>query len=207
MNKNDIAKFAYEFRTLLKEYSANALEFFNWAERLDDLGFEMDCGHSFVDKYDIFLGDDYAFKCNARRIDDIQTLGKAIFSQCRYMTHWSTSPENGSVNWLILALKRLEELATNNSYSMPAIITYRFAEIVTATIKDFCKRALLNEPLPWRVNYDVHSIDACDATIDEIYCSIEMGKGDVDLSFEVIQTTWGFVGQNPSKREPRISDL
>lgn len=45
------------------------------------------------------------------RIDDMQTLGNAAFSQCRCITHWSMGPCERELDWLEIALGHLEELA------------------------------------------------------------------------------------------------
>ena len=45
------------------------------------------------------------------RIDDVQTLDNAVFSRCRYITHWSMGPCERELDWLAIALGRLEELA------------------------------------------------------------------------------------------------
>lgn len=75
----------------------------------------MDCGHSFEQRYGLSLGDTRALIRGLDRIDDVQALGNAIFSQCRYITHWSLSSEDENADWLITALERLEELAAGVS--------------------------------------------------------------------------------------------
>ena len=60
---------------------------------------------------DIALHDVRGLRRGLSRIDDVQTLGDACFSQCRYITHWAMGPCDDLVEWLGVALARLEELA------------------------------------------------------------------------------------------------
>ena len=71
----------------------------------------MDCGHSYEERYDIALHDVRGLRRGLSRIDDVQVLGDACFSQCRYITHWAMGPCDELVEWLGVALARLEELA------------------------------------------------------------------------------------------------
>ena len=93
------------------EQGAAALERVDWAERFWGLGFRMDCGHSYEERYGIALHDVRGLRRELSRIDDVQTLGDACFSQCRYITHWAMGPCDDPVEWLGVALARLEELA------------------------------------------------------------------------------------------------
>ena len=77
------------------------------------LGFEMDCGHGFIDAYGIEAW-------NSKRglskvidnIDDINILGSALFSQWRYFNHWSYSaPTDESKEWFLTIFRRMRELA------------------------------------------------------------------------------------------------
>lgn len=116
MNEKNLGTFAREFRGKLEDQGVHALMGrFDWAQRFWDLGFEMDCGRSFEQRYGQPLGDTRALIRELDRIDDVQVLGSAIFSQCRYITHWSYSPENESADWLIMAFKRLEDLTAHTA--------------------------------------------------------------------------------------------
>ena len=79
------------------------------------LGFEMDCGHAFCERYgNAFESTEELLKI-IDEIDNVKLLGSAIFSQWRYFNHWAYSgveilePKNRE--WFIIALKRMEELA------------------------------------------------------------------------------------------------
>lgn len=111
MEGRDVARFARELRERIEEQGAAALERVDWAERFWGLGFRMDCGHSYEERYGIALHDVRGLRRELSRIDDVQMLGDACFSQCRYITHWAMGPCDEQVEWLGVALARLEELA------------------------------------------------------------------------------------------------
>lgn len=57
------------------------------------------------------LGDLRGLKRELGRIDDVQTPGSAVFSQCHCITHGAMGGCERKVDWPIVALGRLEELA------------------------------------------------------------------------------------------------
>lgn len=79
------------------------------------LGFEMDSGHAFYERYGAAVNSASELLKIINEIDDIQLLGSAIYSQWRYFNHWSYNgaeilePEN--CEWFLIALKRLEALS------------------------------------------------------------------------------------------------
>lgn len=70
----------------------------------------MDCGHSYEEKYGLKLSDKRDAEMGFSYIDSVVVLGNAVFSQCRYLTHWSSGSEEDAAVWLMGALLRLEEL-------------------------------------------------------------------------------------------------
>ena len=76
-----------------------------------ELDFEMDCGHSYEEAYDLSLGNNRDIGERLSSADGMTVLDNAIFSQCRYPTHWSVGYDGEDVAWLVATLKRLEELA------------------------------------------------------------------------------------------------
>ena len=110
MNKRVTASFAREFREMLEKDGVAALERFDWAEHFRELGFEMDCGHSYEEKNGLKLGDKRDVEMGFSHIDSVVVLGNAVFSQCRYLTHWSDGFGEDAAVWLMGALLRLEEL-------------------------------------------------------------------------------------------------
>ena len=84
------------------------------------LGFEMDCGNAFSEKYGNAVNNHEVLERIIDEVSDTQLLGSAIFSQWRYFNHWAYSgaeilePENRA--WFIMALSRLASLTGNNPF-------------------------------------------------------------------------------------------
>ena len=80
------------------------------------LGFEMDCGNAFSEKYGSAINDHKELEKIIMEVSDIYLLGSAIFSQWRYFNHWAYSGaeilEQKNREWFIIALSRLRDLAT-----------------------------------------------------------------------------------------------
>lgn len=121
MKSHDVAKYARKLRLAIEERDAATLERDDWAARFRELGFEMDCGHSYEELYGLALYDTQGLRRELERIDDVLALGNAIFSYCRYITHWSTGPCERELDWLEIALGRLEELAHNAWLSISSL--------------------------------------------------------------------------------------
>ena len=118
MNEREIMQYAYDLRKKLEDRGIDILERTDWAERFRSFGFSMDCGNSYQDAYGLSIDDVEGLKRKAGCIDDVCLLGNAIFSQCRYVTHWAMGPCERETEWLIAALVHLERLiggAGNNS--------------------------------------------------------------------------------------------
>lgn len=111
MEPHDVAKYARKLRLAIEERGAAALEREDWASHFRELSFEMDCGRSYEELYGLALHDTQGLRRELALIDDAQTLGNAVFSQCWYITHWSMGPCEQELDWLEIALGRLEELA------------------------------------------------------------------------------------------------
>ena len=79
------------------------------------LGFKMDCGNGFSEKYGEAVNDYEELLKIIDDVDDIDLLGSAIYSQWRYFNHWAYSGaeivEYKNRSWFILALSRLAILA------------------------------------------------------------------------------------------------
>lgn len=75
MELHDVAKYARKLRLAIEERGAVALERDDWAVRFRELGFEMDCGHSYEELYGLALYDAQGLRRELERIDDVQTLG------------------------------------------------------------------------------------------------------------------------------------
>ena len=84
------------------------------ADDCQELGFEMDCGHAFQERYGEAVYDVAELQKIIGNVSDIKLLGSAIYSRWRYFNHWAYSAdeilESNNRKWFIIALKRLEEL-------------------------------------------------------------------------------------------------
>lgn len=110
MNRRAVKAFARRFREALERDGIAALERFDWSCGFFGLGFEMDCGHAFEETYGLRLGDARDAERGFPGVDDVAVLGSAVFSQCRFLTHWSNGYRERDAAWLVAALKRLEGL-------------------------------------------------------------------------------------------------
>lgn len=89
-----------------------------FAEKCFALGFEMDSGNSFCEKYPKAFNDYSELDKIIEEIDDPQFLGTAIFSQWRYITHWSycSHPLDEQYRpWFIIAFGRLVAITSEDN--------------------------------------------------------------------------------------------
>lgn len=83
-------------------------------DTLADLGFEMDSGKSYYEKFgETHLPDIDELQHYMPEMD-IQLLGNLIFSQWRRWNHWSDYEimEEKDFQWFVIAFERLADLAT-----------------------------------------------------------------------------------------------
>ena len=112
-----VHEFAVKWCDKFKDRNINYLELVEpyMADDCFALGFEMDCGHAFEERYGEAVDNSEALRRIIDSVDDIPLLGSAIFSRWRYFNHWAYSgaeillPENRA--WFVLALTRLELLS------------------------------------------------------------------------------------------------
>ena len=85
------------------------------ADDCEALGFIMDCGHAFAEKYGNAASNSEALERIIYQVTDIPLLGSAIYSRWRYFNHWAYSGEEilepQNRKWFIIALSRTRELA------------------------------------------------------------------------------------------------
>ena len=110
MNKDIYAFAKYYFNVFRNPKASNFQVEEGFAEKCFSLGFEMDCGKSFIEKYpDAFRTAEELDKI-IDDVDDVSLLGSAIFSQWRNLTHWSMGShplDNEYRPWFISAFGRL----------------------------------------------------------------------------------------------------
>lgn len=107
------------------------------------LGFEMDCGHAFSERYGQAANNHEALDSIIDDVTDISLLGSAIYSQWRYFNHWAydaaeiLEPQNRA--WFILALSRLALLSGENPF------------IFQGTLKRFVLYQIISVTVPCRI--------------------------------------------------------
>lgn len=90
------------------------------ADDCDALGFDMDCGHAFQEKYGHAVSNHESLDRIIDDVTDILLLGSAIYSRWHYFNHWAYTggkilePNNRA--WFILALSRLALLSGDNPF-------------------------------------------------------------------------------------------
>lgn len=111
-----IHEFAEKWCDKFRDQKINYIELVDhfMADDCATLGFEMDCGHAFEERYGQVVHDHEALDKIIDDVDDISLLGSAIYSRWRYFNHLAYSgseilePENRA--WFILALSRLANI-------------------------------------------------------------------------------------------------
>lgn len=85
-----------------------------------DLGFSLEEGHEFFKKYGNETNKLDKLKEIIDEVSDVKLLGSVIFLNWRYFNHWAYDQkeilEEENINWFILALRRLKDLAEKNIY-------------------------------------------------------------------------------------------
>lgn len=115
---NQIHEFAVKWIDKFSDKKINYIELVDhyMADDCEALGFIMDCGHAFSEKYGNAVYNSEALGRIIYQITDIPLLGSAIYSRWRYFNHWAYSGEEilnpKNREWFILSLSRLDELAT-----------------------------------------------------------------------------------------------
>lgn len=117
-----IHDFAVKWCDKFRDQNINYIELVDhfMADDCDALGFEMDCGHAFSEKYGQAVNNHEALDKIIDDVTDIPLLGSAIYSQWRYFNHWAytgaeiSEPQNRA--WFILALSRLALLSGENPF-------------------------------------------------------------------------------------------
>ena len=111
-----IHDFAVKWCDKFRDQNINYIELVDhyMADDCDTLGFKMDFGHAFSEKYGNAANNHEALDRIIADVTDIPLLGSAIYSKWQYFNHWAydaaeiLSMPNRS--WFIIALNRLTEL-------------------------------------------------------------------------------------------------
>ena len=117
--KEQIHAFANHYFDIFRDPKASNFQVEEgFAEKCFALGFAMDSGNSFCEKYPKAFNDYSELDKIIEEIDDPQFLGTAIFSQWRYITHWSycSHPLDEQYRpWFITAFGRLVTITSEDN--------------------------------------------------------------------------------------------
>ncbi len=126
MNHSDVNAFAMKYLDLYRNPKTTNFQVEEtFADECFALGFEMDSGNSFCEKYPKAFNDTQELDKIIEDIDDPKFLGTAIFSQWRYITHWSycSHPLDTEYRpWFITAFGRL--VAITSEDDIPPYVFY-----------------------------------------------------------------------------------
>lgn len=121
-NRKQIYNFVIKWRDKFRDQNINYIELVDhWmADDCAALGFEMDCGHAFFEKYGRAANNFEALKKIIDEVTDIPLLGSAIYSRQRYFNHWAYSGEeileSQNREQFILIFSRLALLSEENPF-------------------------------------------------------------------------------------------
>ena len=117
-----IHDFAVKWCDKFRDQNINYIELVDhWmADDCDALGFDMDCGHAFSERYGAAEHNHEALDKIIDDVTDIPLLGSAIYSRWRYFNHWAYDAteilEYKNRAWFVLALSRLALLSGENPF-------------------------------------------------------------------------------------------
>ena len=118
-SRDEIIKFAEKYIAFFEQEFGRTRESFyrffdndEFPRECRQLGFEMDCGQSFNEKYGAAWNNLQTLRENIHGINDISIIGNGLFSQWRFYNHWSSPlrAEGDAKDWFLTLFKRLKEL-------------------------------------------------------------------------------------------------
>lgn len=116
MQRKDVYNFAVKWNEKFRDPDIDYIELIDHylADDCSALGFEMDCGHAFEEKFERAVYDARALDTIIENVNDISLLGSAIYSRWRYFNQWAYDAAEilsmSNRSWFIIALNRLAEL-------------------------------------------------------------------------------------------------
>lgn len=122
-SKKQIYEFATKWCSKFRDQNINYIELLDhfMADDCAAIGFEMDSGCAFSEKYGQAVSDCKALAEIIGEVTDIPLLGSAIFSRWRYFNHWSYYGaeilESQNREWFVVALSRFAVLTNENSFN------------------------------------------------------------------------------------------
>ena len=118
---NQIYEFAVKWCDKFKNQNINHIELVGhyMADDCLALGFKMDCGEAFSEKYGDAAHDHEALARIIDQVTDIPLLGSAILSRWWYFNRWAYSGaqilQQKNRKWFVLALTRMASLSSGKA--------------------------------------------------------------------------------------------
>lgn len=122
IDMEQVHNFAVKWCDKFRDQKINYIELVDryMADDCVALGFEMDCGNAFAEKYGKAVNDYEELDKIIDDVKDIKLLGSAIYSRWRYFNHWAYMGKEildfKNRLWFILALSRLAILTGKNMF-------------------------------------------------------------------------------------------
>ncbi len=116
-DKKQVHAFAEKWISKFKDSEINFVELVDHflADDCENLGFKMDCGDAFGEKYGCAVSNSDELARVINCVTDVDLLGSAIYSRWRYFNHHAYDArqilEQKSIEWFVIAFGRLIELS------------------------------------------------------------------------------------------------
>lgn len=101
-NLKQVHDFAEKWIDKFRDQKINYVELVDhyMADDCADLGFQMDCGHAFSEKYGSAASKYDELDKIIDDVTDIDLLGSAIYSRWRYFNHWAYDAAMRKQHWM-----------------------------------------------------------------------------------------------------------
>ena len=119
IKSNNIQAFVEKYINYFSDYyecypksKYDIFEYSEFAEECWSLGFEMDCGESFIKNYgEEAWHSGEVVTSIAGQMNNIEIIGSGLFSKWRFFNHWACSdPTEDDVKWFLTILRRMQEI-------------------------------------------------------------------------------------------------
>ncbi len=118
LTKKRIAHFAQKYIYYFENEFGNTKSYYDFFDTSTfpnecwNLGFEMDCGHSFIKLYgESAWNSKEGLSAIIDKINDVKVAGASIFSKWRLFNHWSyTGATDDDKEWFLMLFRRLQQL-------------------------------------------------------------------------------------------------
>jgi len=149
-NKKQVHEFALRWADKFRDQKIHYMELVDhhMADDCALLGFKMDCGQAFAERYGQAASNYEELDKIIHEVTDIDLLGSAVYSRWRYFNHWAYSGaeilEFENRSWFLLALERLAVLTDDTplkiqgkrEHTVPSVPVCRDPGISASNVSD-----------------------------------------------------------------------